>query len=298
MSAFADPARSDATRPDSAPADPHLTRRHSAGATRTGGLIAMVGTQIGSEVTRYRRMPEYFIGVVVLPIILFAMFGLPNAGDVLPGGTTVVALIFVSFSCYGVVSQSLFSFGAELATERQKGWLRRLRATPMPMAVYFLGKLAMNLIFTVGTVGGMALLAQFAGAADFGPGRLLITGAVMLLGTVVFSPMGAAVAYLARPKAVTTIVNLVFLPLSFLSGFFFPLRQLPTVLQDIAPWLPTFHFGQLAWSAIAPAGDVQAFGVDRTGGAAVHLIVVLGWFVLCTVATAWGYRRESARERG
>lgn len=258
----------------------------------------MITTQIGSEVTRHRRMPEYFIGVVVLPIILFAMFGLPNAGDVLPGGTTVVALIFVSFSCYGVVSQSLFSFGDELAAERQKGWLRRLRATPMPMGVYFAGKLVMNLIFTVGIVGGMALLAQVAGDADFDAGGLLRTGAVMLLGTVVFSPMGAAIAYLARPKAVTTIVNLVFLPLSFLSGFFFPLRQLPDALQHIAPWLPTFHFGQLAWTTIAPAADVDAFGVERTGGTAVHLAVVLGWFVLCSLATAWGYRRESARERG
>ncbi len=292
MSAVAGPSPS-----GPAPADSARTRRHSPGATRTGGLVAMLGAQIGSEVTRYRRMPEYFIGVVVLPIILFAMFGLPNAGDVLPGGSTVVALIFVSFSCYGVVSQSLFSFGAELATERQKGWLRRLRATPMPMAVYFVGKLAMNLIFTVGIVGGMALLAQFAGEADFEPSRLLVTGAVMLLGTLVFSPMGAAIAYLARPKAVATIVNLVFLPLSFLSGFFFPLRQLPTVLQDIAPWLPTFHFGQLAWSAIAPAQDVTAFGVDRTGSLAVHLVVVVGWFGLCTLVTVWGYRREAARER-
>ena len=50
-----------------------------------------------------------------------------HEGDALPGGTTVVAMIFVSFACYGVVSQALFSFGAELAAERQKGWLRRLR---------------------------------------------------------------------------------------------------------------------------------------------------------------------------
>ena len=33
--------------------------------------------------------------------------------------------------------------------------------------------------------------------------------AVLLLGTVVFSPMGAAIAYLVRPRAVATIVNLV-----------------------------------------------------------------------------------------
>jgi len=276
---------------------PSPTRRLSPGARRTGGVLPMLGVQIGSEVTRYRRMPEYFVGVVILPVILFAMFGLPNAGDVLPGGTTVVAMIFVSFACYGVVSQALFSFGAELAAERQKGWLRRLRATPMPMWVYFTGKLVMNLVFTVTIAGAMALLAQLAGDADFAADRLLATGGVLLLGTVVFSPMGAAIAYLVRPKAVSTIVNLVFLPLSFASGFFFPLRQLPQVLQDLAPWLPTYHFGQLARAAMAPAADLEAYGGEAAGDTALHLAVVLGWGAVCAAATVWGYRRESARER-
>lgn len=272
-------------------------RRLSPNATRTGGPGRMLGTQVLSEVRRGRRTPEYFVGVVILPVILFAMFGLPNAGDTLPGGTTVVALIFVSFSCYGVVSQSLFSFGAELATERQKGWLRRLRATPMPMWVYFAGKLAMNMIFTLTITAAMALLGQLGGDAAFDGPRLLRTGGVMLLGTLVFSPMGAAIAYLARPKAVSTIVNLVFLPLSFVSGFFFPLSQLPNILQDVAPFLPTYHFGQLAWTAMAPTSDVELFGVELIGGTASHLLVLAGWFALCVSATVWGYRREAGRER-
>ncbi len=272
-------------------------RRLSPSAEPSRGALHMLATQVGSEVIRYRRVPEYFIGVVILPIILFAMFGLPNAGDVLPGGTTVVAMLFVSFCCYGVVSQALFSFGAELATERQKGWLRRLRATPMPMWGYFVGKVALSLVFTLVTVGGAALLAATAGRADFDLGRLAATCGVLLLGTVAFSPMGSAIAYWARPKAVATIVNLVFLPLSFLSGFFFPIRELPEILQEIAPWLPTYHFGQLAWSTMAPRDDVDQFGVRITGGVTLHVAVVAGWFLVCTALTVWGYRRELDRER-
>jgi len=276
-----------------------LPRSASPSATPGRGTGHMVTTQVRSEVLRYRRVPEYFIGVVILPIILFAMFGLPTSGTVLPEGTTVVAILFVSFCCYGVVSQALFSFGAELATERQKGWLRRLRATPMPMWLYFTGKLALNLVFTLVIVAGMAALAAVAGAADFDPGRLALTAAVLLLGTVAFSPMGAAIAYWARPKAVSTIVNLVFLPLSFLSGFFFSLNGLPQVLQQIAPWLPTFHFGQLAWSAMAPsATDRRAFGISEASNLPLNAAVVVAWFLVCTALTAWGYRRELDRERG
>lgn len=256
-------------------------------------------TQVRSEVVRYRRMPEYFIGVVVLPIILFAMFGLPAAGTRLPDGTTVTALLFVSFSCYGVISQALFSFGAELATERQKGWLRRLRATPMPMWLYFTGKLALNVVFIVAIITGMAALAASAGRADFDPAALVATMGVLLLGTVAFSPMGAAIAYWVRPKAATTIVNLAFLPLAFLSGFFFPLSALPQVLQNIAPYLPTYHFGQLAWAAMAPSDtDRLAFGLPHATDLTVSAAVVIGWFLLCSLLTAVGYRRELERERG
>lgn len=275
---------------------PTAERTLSPSAERSAGLLHALTVQVRSEIIRYRRVPEYFIGVVVLPIILFAMFGLPNAGTVLPGGTTVVAMLFVSFCCYGVVSQALFSLGAELALERQKGWLRRLRATPMPMWLYFAGKLVLDLAYTAVIVGGIALLAASAGRAGFDPGRLAATSAVLLLGSVAFAPMGSAIAYWARPRAVTTIVNLAFLPLSFLSGFLFPLDQLPEVLQRIAPWLPTHHFGQLAWATMAPPGDVQAFGIDRTGSVGLHLAVVVGWCLVCLALTSWGYRRELDRE--
>lgn len=262
------------------------------------GAGRMLWTQVRCEVLRYQRVPEYFISVAVLPIMLFVMFGLPHAAEQLPDGTAVTALLFVSFSCYAVVSQALFSFGAELVAERQKGWLRRLRATPMPMWVYFTGKLALNLVFAITILAGMALVAGLAGQASFDLVRLAAAVGILLAGTVAFAPMGAAIAYWVRPRAATTIVNLVFLPLCFVSGYLFPVATLPQVLQDMAPFLPTYHFGRLAWAAMAPSqADRAAFGLPETGNLTLSAVIVIGWFVLCTALTAWGYRRELERER-
>jgi ABC-2 type transport system permease protein len=254
-------------------------------------------TQVTMEVRRYHRIPEYFIGVVVLPIILYAMFGLGDAGEVLPLGTDIGAMMFVSISCYAVVSEALFSFGGELATERSTGWLRRLRATPMPMWVYFAGKVALNLVFTLVSLAGMAAVAVMVGHVTFDLSRLIAASTILLTGVVAFSTMGSAIAYWVRPRAVSTIVNLVFLPLSFLSGFFYPLDQLPEVFAKVAPVLPTYHFGQLAWGLMAPAQDVASFGNPPSGSTVGHLAVVLGWFVGCGILTVLGYRRELDRER-
>ncbi|HYO19923.1 MAG TPA: hypothetical protein VES02_14795, partial [Dermatophilaceae bacterium] len=126
-----------------------LPRRPSPLTRPATGTARLLITQVTMEVRRYHRIPEYFIGVVVLPIILYAMFGLGDAGTALPLGTDIGAMMFVSIGCYAVVSEALFSFGGRLATERSAGWLRRLRATPMPMWVYFAGKVVMNLVFTL-----------------------------------------------------------------------------------------------------------------------------------------------------
>ena len=274
-----------------------LPRRLSPLTRPAGSTAQLLITQVAMEVRRYRRIPEYFIGVVVLPIILYTMFGLPEAGKALPLGTDVGAMMFVSFGCYGVVSQALFSFGGELATERSKGWLRRLRATPMPMWVYFAGKVALNLVFTLVSLGGMAAVAVVAGHVTFDVSRLIAASTILLTGVIAFSTMGSAIAYWVRPRAVSTIVNLVFLPLSFLSGFFYPLEQLPDLFAKVAQVLPTYHFGQLAWGVMAPAQDVASFGNPPSGTTVGHLAVILSWFVGCGILTVLGYRRELDRER-
>jgi len=89
----------------------------------------------------------------------------------------------------------------------------------------------------------------------------------------------------------------VFLPLSFLSGFYYPLDQLPAIFAKVALGLPTYHFGPLAWGVMAPAQDVASFGNPPSGSTLGHLAVVSGWFVGCGILTVLGYRRELDRER-
>jgi ABC-2 type transport system permease protein len=242
------------------------------------------------------------INLDVAPGEVVAVLGPNGAGKT----TTIEMLLGLRSPSRGVVSvfgkpprhvEALFSFGGELATERSTGWLRRLRATPMPMWVYFAGKVALNLVFTLVSLLGMAAVAVVVGHVTFDPSRLIATTTILLTGVIAFSTMGSAIAYWVRPRAVSTIVNLVFLPLSFLSGFFFPIDQLPDLFAKVAQVLPTYHFGQLAWGVMAPAQDVASFGNPPSGTAAGHLAVVLVWFVGCGVLIVLGYRRELDRER-
>ena len=272
-----------------------VPRRPSGDATRMPGPLGVLRAQVLAELRSSYRVPEYVIGVVAVPIILYLMFGLPNAGQTLPGGTDVGAMLFGSMSAYGVVSLAIFGFGVSVADERGKGWLRRMRATPMPFWAYFAAKVAGALAFTVLILGGTLVVALGIGGVAFEPRRLALALAVLAGGTLAFSTMGFALAYWFRPKAATAIGNLIFLPMAFLSGFFVPLAQLPDLFGDLARLLPSHHFGQLVWSALAPHGDIAAFGSLPSGSVGEHLAWVLGGFAAFGVLAVVGYRRELSR---
>lgn len=267
-------------------------RRLSPTATRNGSALGLLAAQTAAELRGNLRVPEFLIGVVAIPVILYVMFGLPQAGQILPEGTDVGAMMFASMSSYGVISLAIFTFGVDIAQERGRGWLRRLRVTPLPMWVYFAAKCAMALVFSAVIVAVMLAVAVLAGDVAFDLPRLARTCAVLVAGGVAFSTLGFALAYWARPRAATAIGNLVFLPLSFASGFFFPLDQLPGFVQDLAPYIPTYHFGQLVWNSLAPAADVEAFGSPPAGSPAVHAAWVLTCFALFAAVAAVGYRRD------
>jgi ABC-2 type transport system permease protein len=274
---------------------PTLERRLSPGARPTGSRAGLLATQVLAEVHQARRVPSFLIGVVAVPVMLYAMFGLPEAGQIMAGGTDIGAMMFASLSCYGVVSLAIFTFGVDIAQERGKGWLRRLRATPMPMWDYFSGKCAMAVVYSPAILAATAAVAV-AGGVRFDPGRLARTCLVLVSGALAFSTMGFALAFWARPRAATAIGNLIFLPLAFASGFFYTLNALPSVLQDLAHYLPTYHFGQLVWNQLGPTADVVAFGSPAPDLLLVHLAWVVGCFAVFGVLATAGYRRDLRRD--
>jgi ABC-2 type transport system permease protein len=275
-----------------------LPRRLSPGTKPTGSAAGLLATQILAEVRQNLRVPSFLIGVVAVPVMLYAMFGLPEAGQIMEGGTDVGAMMFASLSSYGVVSLAIFTFGVDIAQERGKGWLRRLRATPMPTWAYFAGKCAMAVVFSAMILAATAAVATLAGGVRFDPARLLRTSLVLMSGALAFSTMGFTLAYWTRPRAASAIGNLIFLPLAFASGFFYTLNALPSFLQDLAHYLPTYHFGQLVWNQLGPASDVQAFGSPTPDSLLVHLAWVIGSFVVFAVLAVIGYRRDLERDHG
>jgi ABC-2 type transport system permease protein len=277
----------------------HTGRPVNAGLTPNGGRLGLLGLQAQVELRSTARSVEFVIGAVALPVLLYAMFGLPSASttNLLPGGAHVGTMMMVSLCAYGVVSLAIFTFGENVAKERGSGWIRTMRATPLPTWSHLVGKVAVALVGALAIVVTTGTAAVLAGNVSLAPSRWLALTATLLAGVVAFSTLGFAIAYAVRPRAATAIANLIFLPLAFLSGFFVPLGELPPVLGDIAVWLPTHHFGQLVWLQVASAADVEAWTGTPVASTTVHLAWVVGATAVFGAVAALASRRAAVTRR-
>ena len=232
------------------------------------------------ELARLLRTRTYSLSVIGFPVMFYLIFGMANRGR--PGALYLIA----GYACMGIVSACLFGIGLALAMERAQGWLDLKRASPMPRFAYLGAKVAscaaFGLIITLvlillGTaLGGIAVTAREAAEL----------AGVVLAGAIPFTAMGFLIAYLVPPNAGPSVINLIYLPLSFASGFWMPVRALPHWLQAVAPALPTYHLAQLA---------LAIFGFAPATGMALHW-AVLGGFTVLMLGAAWiTFRR---RENG
>jgi ABC-2 type transport system permease protein len=129
-----------------------------------------------------------------------------------------------------------------LVIRRETGVLKRLRATPLRPPVYLTAVVLSTL--TTFALQSVALLAL--GKFGFGasmPRNWLGFAGTVVLGVTSFAGLGFGAAALIRSaEGVSAVVNLVILPMAFLSGAFGPTQRFPAFLRAIGDVLPLTYF--------------------------------------------------------
>ena len=202
-----------------------------------------------SEVLRYLRNPGFLLPTLLFPTAFYLMFGvLLNRGD----GGHMARYLLAAYATFGVIAPGLFGFGVSLAFERDNGLLTLKRALPMPPLAYLVGKMAMAMCVAAVIMVLLMLLATFAAHVVLTPMQMLRLFATGVLGVLPFCALGLLVGTVIRGQGAPGLINMVYLPLAFLSGLWFPLTHMPK-LQQLAPVWPAWHLDQLALAAVGMA---------------------------------------------
>ena len=241
------------------------------------------------EFLKVLRMPAYAIPTIAFPMLFYVFFGLAFGSGSMAGPVTMPTYLLATYGTFGVIGASLFGFGVGVAIERGQGWMLLKRATPMPPMAYFTAKIFMALTFSLILVLGLFALGAAFGGVAMPPSTWVSLAGVLIAGALPFCAFGLALGYFCGPNSAPAIVNLLFLPLAFLSGLWIPVQVLPGILQKLAPALPPYHFSQLALAQVGAS----------SGPAAWVSILYLVVFTAVSLGLAYiGYRRDEGKTYG
>lgn len=213
----------------------------------------------------YLRNTVAIFFTLVFPLLMLVLFGgiYGNQPTALFGGFGSADITVPGYIATMIIGATAFmSLPMDLATQRQLGVLRRMRATPLHPGMVLASKLISNLIISL---AGMALLVS--------AGRLIFHTYLpenwpsVLLGILLISvslyALGLAMASLVRSaNAARAISFAVFFPMMFLSGGTLPGQFLPDAMRLVGKALPLTYSVNLLHDLWFGLGwDLTAVGV-------------------------------------
>ncbi len=203
--------------------------------------LGLVGWQVRYEQRAYWRNRGRGIFTFAFPIMFLVIFASLDKGQTLKtrGGIPYDDFFIPGILAYGVIATTFVNLAISTAILRDEGVLKRMQGTPLPTWAYVTARilsacvimLAMTVV-VLGLGAGIWGLHFRAGAL---PGLVL----TLFLGTAAFTTIGIGITrFIPNAEAGPVVVNLVVLPLTFISNIWFPTDSLPSALKSIADIFP------------------------------------------------------------
>jgi ABC-2 type transport system permease protein len=247
--------------------------------------MSMLISQAILETKLFSRSKVSLFWTMAFPIFFMVLFGLIYGNSNWAGmDMRSVDYLLPGIIVMGVMVTGIMHTVIGFVSEREKGVYRRLALTPLKRQTIIGGQMLHNYAIII----VQTLLLLVIGVIAFNikiTGNMLLFWLVLTVGAVSFMSIGFALTGLAKTYRSAMPINQIFyFILMFLGGVFFPNNMLPKFLGHIANILPSTHMND-ALRAIfyqgAGFGDIWQ-----------HLLVLVGWSVVCLVISIRFFRWE------
>ncbi|GAA4715030.1 hypothetical protein GCM10023215_67760 [Pseudonocardia yuanmonensis] len=283
-----EPARGKAGRAAPAasapPAAPQPARSLRASTPGRPGDAALLLAQVRWALLTTWRDPGSVFFAVVMPVAIFAFtMTITGSADADAAGVPFGLSLAAGMTTWGTAVASFVNLPGTVAVARDRGVLKRLRGTPLPLGLHLAGQTASALL--VALLTGVLVLGVGSVFLDvpvsFTGIPLAIT--LLVLGTATLAACGFALTgALPSSKAVTAVGLGILLPLSFFSDVF-PTGHTPAWMSTVGEFLPLKHLADGLADALHPGGP----SVDWVG-----IGVLVAWLVAAGLLAARTFRTD------
>ncbi|WML57430.1 ABC transporter permease [Neobacillus sp. PS2-9] len=195
---------------------------------------------------------------------------------------------YVDFLVPGIVAMMIMSnnmngVAGQIAAWRERGILRRMQGTRLKASTFIAAQITARLLLN----GTQALLVVLIANLVFG---ISVVGSwfslifFIVLGTLAFMSLGFIIAGIAKnPESAGPIAGFVTFPMLFLGGVFFPISNMPDIIQPIVKVLPIAHLSSALRETMNLGTPFLQLGTDTL----VLGCWLLGGFVLASLVFKW-----------
>lgn len=236
------------------------------------------------ELKLFLREPMAAFFTLAFPLMMLFLFGgiYGNKPSSLFGGYGAVDVSVPSYTAM-IIGSGLLSIGISIATYRETGVLKRLKATPIRPQTILGSQVAVIYLMTALGMVLLIVAGQAVYGLRFGGGLLSMLAAFTLSAMSIFA-IGFVLASLAPTARVAQVAGMViFYPMIFLSGATIPRETLPEAVRQYSQVLPLTH-------VVTLLRGLWAGGAWGDYSKEVIILVVLG--VLAVAVSAKSFRWE------
>jgi ABC-2 type transport system permease protein len=139
---------------------------------------------------------------------------------------------------YGTANTAFSGLALILISRRELGILKRIRATPLPTAAYMTAVLTSIMIVFALQAASLFVLGKLLKSTPW-PTHVFSLVLTLALGAAAFAGLGLAITGFVRSlEGSSAVLNVIVLPMAFLSGSFGERRHYPAALRAIGDVLP------------------------------------------------------------
>ena len=254
-------------------------------------MLTAIYTLWYREIIKFARDRSRVVGALLQPLGFWILLGLGFGGTFRMPGDTPPDIPYLEFLFPGIVALILL-FTAIFSTisvveDRQEGFLQAALVAPTPRLAIVLGNVLGGATLAVVQALLFLLLTPIVGLALSWVGLGIVFVAAVLT-AIGFTALGFIMAWrLDTTRGFHAVMNLVLMPMWFLSGAVFPVEGAPAILQFIIKLNPAYYCMELLragfyWPSEG-VGSVDFIGMEL-------LMTVLFASITIAVAT-WTVRR-------
>jgi len=247
--------------------------------------LSLVVRQIGFEQRAFWRNRSRAFFSVAFPLVFLVVFNAINGDHRIDelGGISYATWFVPGILAYGLIMATFTNLATSVTVARDNGVLKRIQGTPLPPWAFMAGRIGSTLVTATTLVAATLALGVLAYDVDIRTSTLPGLVVTLVAGSVCFTTLGLAVTtVIPDAEAAPAIVNLMILPLTFISGIWMVLDGAPAWLDTLAkvfPVRPLAHSLQHAFHpATTGAGLVWADLATLAAWTALGLVVSLRWF--------------------